>query len=80
MAGFPTTRSQVLRPEGFHNWAMAWPGEAFREADPVNERLAPGLFGYIAFRLLDPAAGPGLGLTTQSFFHTVKWTPIPGQG
>lgn len=70
VAGFPTTRSQVLRPEDFHNWAMAWPGEAFREADPVNERLAPGLSGYIAFRLLDPVAGSGPGLSTQSFFHT----------
>lgn len=70
VAGFPTTRNQVLRPEGFHNWAMTWPGKAFRETDPVNERLAPGLPGYIAFRLFDPEVEGGTGLSTQSFFHT----------
>lgn len=70
VAGFPTTRNQVLRPEGFHNWAMAWPDGTFREADPVNERLEPGLPGYIAFRLFDPQGTIGPGLSTQSFFHT----------
>jgi len=70
VAGFPTTRSQVLHPEGFHNWAMAWAGGTFWESDPVNERLAKGLPGYIAFRLLATKNGADPILGTQSFFHT----------
>ncbi|MFA9460819.1 transglutaminase-like domain-containing protein [Thiohalorhabdus sp. Cl-TMA] len=70
VAGFPTTQSQVLHPEGFHNWAMVWPGKSFWITDPVNERLEEGIPGYIAFRLLLPGETRSPGFTTQSFYQT----------